>query len=323
MICDLEKDLKKACIAVLNECVVIINEQNRAVLYKVLVQLITHEKLDLEFTHLLEQLGALYPIELQSNCIDVCIRNFSIFSNFIKRKTFKNFIPLVKQMAFNERILDLIMLHIFEPTVEADVRLLALEAFNLLLVNESDSRFIEELQQNSNLIEKIIKLSNTIDDSNIVNLSILEQIAGILSLIVQHLTVSEQFAIASEYLPKLNLQKAADLYITKGLLGFLHQDISMDDHFESLLNDLSVLSLTSDKAELRQVAHHLLCSLVNKIEYNDSNKCTLHTVLKKLKEEIKRDNVKAVEVLSWIAKALMMRGLEEAGEIVEDVKCCY
>ena len=63
--------------------------------------------------------------------------------------------------------------------------------------------------------------------------------------------------------------------------------------------------------------------MANKFEYNHKNKSVLHKLLKKLKEAIKMGDKKAVEALAWLAKGLIMKGSDEAGDIVEDVSMSW
>ncbi|EDW84761.1 uncharacterized protein Dwil_GK12962 [Drosophila willistoni] len=311
-------ELQKAALNVLSESVPILTESQRALVYKAFVQLISHPILDLDFTQITQRLGALQPVELQANFIDISIRNFGIFSNFIKRKIYANLLPLIPQMAFTQRILDLLMQQLFtSEKLEPDVRQLALEALNTLLTQE-DQHFIVDLQQQSNLLHKLIELAQKTETDSMPSES-LEQISGALSRIMQQLPLSEQSAIVSEYLPDLQLHLSADLYIAKGLLGYLHQDISLDDHFERLLNDLTKLSLSSDNEKLRVIAHHLLCSLVNKMDNTPENRGKVKKVLVQLKNAIKEGDGKAVEISAWIAKGLVVAGFEEAGEVVGDL----
>ncbi|XP_017044265.1 MMS19 nucleotide excision repair protein [Drosophila ficusphila] len=308
-------ELQKAALSVLNESAPVLSEKQRALVYKALVQLISHPSIDLEFTTLTVSLGALQPVEMQSNFIDVCVRNFEIFSNFVKRKIYTNLLPLMPQMAFTQRILDLIMTQSFKDTTEEPIRLLALEALNKLLLME-DQRFIVDLQQESNLLHKLIELGQHTQG---LSLQSLEQIAGALSRITQQLPLSEQSAIVSEYLPGLNLSLSADLYITKGLLGYLDKGITLDDHFERLLSDLTQLSLSSDNEQLRVIAHHLLCSMVNKMESNPANLGKVKKITEQLKVAIKKGDVRAVEILAWVAKGLVVAGFDEAADIVGDL----
>ncbi|XP_062126950.1 LOW QUALITY PROTEIN: MMS19 nucleotide excision repair protein [Drosophila sulfurigaster albostrigata] len=308
-------ELQRAALAVLCECAPVLSETQRALVYKALVQLISHPTIDLNFKPLTVSLGALQPVELQSNFIDVCMRNFDIFAEFIKRKIYDNLLPLLPQVAFTQRILELVMKQVFSATAADPVRLLALEALNSLLKQE-DQRFVVELQQQSNLLHKLIELAQ---QTTPLTEASLEQIAGALSLIMQQLPLSEQSAIVSEYLPGLQLQLEAHLFVAKGLLGYLHKDIAMDDHFERLLNDLTQLSLSSDNEQLRETAHHLLCSLVNKMDNTKANREQVKRITDRLKKALKRGDKRAVDLLAWIAKGLVVAGFEEAADIVGDL----
>ncbi|KAH8416967.1 hypothetical protein KR222_000581 [Zaprionus bogoriensis] len=308
-------ELQRAALAVLCECAPALTEAQRALVYKALVQLISHPHIDLNFKPLTISLGALQPVELQANFIDICMRNFDIFSDFIKRKIYANLLPLLPQLAFTQRILDLVMKQVFAASCAEPVRLLALEALNSLLGQE-DQRFIVELQQQSNLLHKLIELAQqttTLPEAS------LELIAAALSRIMQQLPLSEQSAIVSEYLPDLQLQLAAHLFVAKGLLGYLHKDISLDDHFERLLDDLTKLSLSSDNEQLRAIAHHLLCSLVNKMDDTSANREQVKRITRKLQDALKAGDERAVTVLAWLAKGLMVAGFEEASDIVGDL----
>ncbi|KMZ01550.1 MMS19 nucleotide excision repair protein [Drosophila simulans] len=308
-------ELQKAALSVLNESAPLLSEKQRALIYKALVQLVSHPSIDIDFTTLTVSLGALQPVEVQSNFIDVCVRNFEIFSTFVKRKIYTNLLPLMPQIAFTQRILDLVMTQTFNDTTAEPVRLLALEALNKLLLLE-DQRFIVDLQQESNLLHKLIELGQKTEG---LSMQSLEQIAGALSRITQQLPLSEQSAIVSEYLPGLNLSQSADLYITKGLLGYLHKDITLDDHFERLLTDLTQLSLNSDNEQLRVIAHHLLCSMVNKMESNPANLSKVKKITEQLKVAIKKGDVRAVEILAWVGKGLVVAGFDEAADVVGDL----
>ncbi|XP_067646564.1 MMS19 nucleotide excision repair protein [Eurosta solidaginis] len=311
-------DLKHAALSVLTESVPVISEANRALLYKVLLQLITHDSLDMQCTDLLELLGALHPIEVQSNCIDVLTRNFILYENFVKRKVFRHLLRLVVQAAFTARVLDLVWHYAFGQNVPPDVQLIALEALNTLL-NSDDSFLITELQTNNSLIAKLADLALSTPS---LSISALEEIAEAISRIEQHLSISEQYIISTEYLSQLKLESVTHLYLAKGLLSRLHQDIILDDFLEWLLGDLTEQSLSCDqlgecKEKQRTVARHLLCSMVNRIEYNEQNLYNLTKIVSLLKNKVKEDNKQAVETLAWIAKGLIVCGSETAVEIIE------
>ncbi|XP_017849827.1 MMS19 nucleotide excision repair protein homolog [Drosophila busckii] len=308
-------ELPTAAVKVLSECAPVLSEPQRALIYKALVHIISHPRIDLEFKTLTVSLGALQPVELQSNVLDVCLSSFAVYSQFIKRKVYANLLPLLPLIAFTQRILDLILKQLFTPTTVEPSRRLALEAF-IALLQQQDQRFIVELQQECNLIDKLIKLAQNDTEMPMENL---ELVAASLSRLMQQLPVSEQSAIVSEYLPELQLELASHLFVAKGLLGFLHKDISLDDHFERLLNDLTELTLTSKDPKLRTIANHLLCSMVNKMEHTPANQSHLKRTLSRLMAEVKKGDACAVEVLGWIAKGLVIAGFAEASDIVGDL----
>ncbi|KAI9580341.1 hypothetical protein GQX74_000334 [Glossina fuscipes] len=107
--------------------------------------------------------------------------------------------------------------------------------------------------------------------------------------------------VATQNLAELNLQETSDIYAVQSLLGFLHKDIRLGDHFERLLDDLTQLSMASDDLEARDVAHHLLCTFINKIDYN--NHRILENEVKQLIELIKEEKEPAIDILG-----LTMRG---------------
>ncbi|XP_037956129.1 MMS19 nucleotide excision repair protein homolog [Teleopsis dalmanni] len=309
-----KEELKYAALDILKKSVPIITEENRVLVYKALFEFIMDEEINLEFTCLIEQMGALYPIELQSNVIEICIRKFTTFSAFVKNKVYTNLVPLVKQIAFTQSILELIMENVFKKELNTTERLLALKALSILLTTD-DPRFVEELQQNNDLIAKLVELRLDVK----INLEVLQQISLAISLIIKCLNVAEQYMIVTMHLSKLDLQLATDLYVANGLLSFLHKDISLDDHFEKLIEDLTKLSLESNNSKLREVSHFLLCGLSNKTDYERSNhnRNVIRKMIAKLKGYIKHDNKKAVEALAWLAKGLAVRGDDDIADIIE------
>ena len=126
----------------------------------------------------------------------------------------------------------------------------------------------------------------------------------------------------------MKLQSAAHLYVAKGLLGRLHQDISLDEFFEWLLTELTQQSLSAnqageDKEKLRTVACQLLCSMVNRMDDNEQNHSNLNKILLLLKDKIKEDNTLAVDTLAWMTKGLIVAGSDLAAEIIETVRTLY
>uniref|UniRef100_A0A1A9WFT3 MMS19 nucleotide excision repair protein n=1 Tax=Glossina brevipalpis TaxID=37001 RepID=A0A1A9WFT3_9MUSC len=317
------QDLMRAAVMCLTESASLINEENRALTYKVLTQILKEDSVNLtkETSQLLERLGKLQPIELQANCLDLCINNFSHLSTCIQQRMFENLLRLVRQLPFTKRIIKLLFQQAFGPRIsESDQCYVALKALNKLLEKE-DSNFIEDLQHQNSLIMKYMQLAKRSNDFFFQNM-FLSEIALGLSLVIQSLPIAEQYMVATQHLAELNLQQSSDMYVAQGLLGYLHKDINLDNHFERLLNELTQFSMISDDEQARHVAHQLLCSLVNKIDYNNNNRNNHGILISKINqliEEIKQEKEKAVDILSWVAKGLIMRGCDEAGDIIEEL----
>ncbi|KAL9890482.1 MMS19 nucleotide excision repair protein [Glossina fuscipes fuscipes] len=317
------QDLMRAAIIILTESTPLINEGNRALIYKVLTKILKLDFLNLtnELRVLIERLGTLQPNELQTKCIDLCISDFSTYSTCVQKKMFEYFLPLVKQLPFTELIVNLLLQQAFATYLanEKDKHYVALQALSKLLQYQ-EKNFVKELQYEKSLIAKYVKLAKKVDSFYFPNMFLAEIAVG-LSLVIRSLPVAEQYMVATQNLAELNLQETSDIYVAQGLLGFLHKDIRLDDHFERLLDDLTQFSMTSDDLEARDVAHHLLCSFVNKIDYNNgkNNHGILKNKIKQLIELIKEEKEPAIDILAWFAKGLTMRGCDEAGEILEEL----
>uniref|UniRef100_A0A1A9VAD7 MMS19 nucleotide excision repair protein n=1 Tax=Glossina austeni TaxID=7395 RepID=A0A1A9VAD7_GLOAU len=317
------QDLMRAAIIILTESAPLINEQNRALIYKVLTKILKLDFLNLtnELRFLIARLGLLQPNELRTKCIDLCICDFATYSTCVQKKMFEYFLPLVKQTTFTELIVNLLLQQAFGSYTasEKDKHYVALQALSKLLQYQGKS-FVKELQYEKCLIAKYVKLAKNVGTLYFPSMFLAEIAVG-LSLIIRALPVAEQYMVATQNLAELNLQETSDVYVAQGLLGFLHKDIRLDDHFERLLDDLTQFSMTSDDFEARDVAHHLLCSFVNKIDYNNgkNNRGILKNKIQQLIELTKEEKESAIDILAWFAKGLTMRGCDEAGEILEEL----
>lgn len=139
-----------------------------------------------------------------------------------------------------------------------------------------------------------------------------------MSLVVRTLPNNQQLELVETYLPQMKLgESIPDLYVTSGLLGFLDAAIPMESHFEQLVNELTLLSLNSNDEKARQLANRLLCSLFNRAPNDDKHRKILHKIFELLKDELKKSNHKAVEILGWISKGLLARGHPDAAELLE------
>lgn len=139
-----------------------------------------------------------------------------------------------------------------------------------------------------------------------------------MSLVVRTLPYNQQLELVEAYLPLMKLNDSIpDLYVTSGLLGFLDAAVPLETHFEQLVNDLTQLSLKSDDEAARRLANQLLCSLFNRAPIDDKHRKILRKIFEILKDELKKTNHKAAEILGWISKGILARGHPDAAEILE------
>lgn len=248
---------------------------------------------------------------------------------------FEAMCALVPIRKFRDAILTFIFKVIFDGTDGAadangarlDIRLIGLRALLHLLDGDNNEQLADELNRQYTVFDRILVLvhssalttaaatpaiEHTIDD-------VLYAISQILRLVVRALDVHTQRDIISKYLPTVNLQLKGDLYFTNGLLGYLEQTVDLEDHFEHLIDELTKLSLHTDDEDLAKMSNQLMCSLFNKCPDNDRHRSVLRKAIDLIKHEIQAHNKKAVEVLSWISKGLLVRGHSDAAELIDTV----
>ncbi|KAL5273707.1 MMS19 family protein [Megaselia abdita] len=305
-----DKETSLSVLLCLQECLPIVNEDFRKAMYSHMIQVLTNDDEEVDISTILWNFAKFYPQELHSECIEKVLRNLPIFQLSVKAKIYQNLSSLVNIEHFEKPLLETLLFNIFEnPSINEQI--LALNALEEVL---SKSNSVSKLDENFCIVESILK--NATKASNV---EVLENFMKIICLVVKNCSLEEQIELTGKYLPNLNLNSTSDLYLTKGLLGNLHKDVSMDEHFEKLITDLMNTSLKSDDEGARKVAHLLICSLVNKVESKSANKSYIRKIVAFIKEEIKKGDKKAVELLSWIAKGLLVKGDEDAADIVEDL----
>lgn len=144
------------------------------------------------------------------------------------------------------------------------------------------------------------------------------QASLVMSEVIKTLSKDQQIELVDKYLPHMKLQSSiSDLYVTSGLLSFLDAEVPLEGHFENLVNELTKLSLASGDQVARKIANQLICSLFNRAPIDDKHRKILKKLFELLKDEIKKHNHQAVEVLGWLSKGLLARGHPDAAELLE------
>lgn len=231
------------------------------------------------------------------------------------RKLFESIAQLISLPFFRDHVLEFLCLNLFNNPSES-VQLLVLEVLTNILQEDAKKMELTKI-----LFEEwkiVIKLIDLIKNEAIEDTDVLYSASIVMNLVVKTLTMEQQTSLIEKYLPEMHLNDSIrDLYVTSGLLGFLDQNIAMENHFEQLANDLTKLSLNTKDDKVRKIANNLLCSMFNKAPIDDKHKKILKKIYELLKDEIKKHNHQAVELLGWLAKGLLSRGHPDAAELLE------
>lgn len=164
----------------------------------------------------------------------------------------------------------------------------------------------------------VVKLMDLI--KNGTDQDVMYQASLVMSRVVRTLPNEQQIALVDKYLPHMKLNESiSDLYVTSGLLAFLDPEVPMEAHFDKLVNELTKLAMSSEDETARRLANQLLCSLFNRAPIDDKHRKILRKLYELLKDEVKKGNHKAVEVLGWISKGLLARGHPDAADILETI----
>lgn len=340
---DDDQRLLNAGLAALANCVDILNDANRAIVYGAINRFLTEtrpittdEVLDVDVTPVLTALATNHPNEVSASVVSPLLeRNY--FNQELSLGTtsalFEALCGLVHIRKFRDPVLAFLFKIVFNG-VDADavvkearleIRLIGLQALRNLLENDQNEELAEELYQQYGVFDQILKLvranilisdplttKNTVDD-------ILYEISQIMRLVMKSLDAKTQTVVIGKYLPTVKLTLKTDLYFTTGLLGYLEQTVDLEDHFDHLVDELTKLSLNSTDEEVTKMSNGLLCSLFNKCPDDERHRSVLKRAIDLIKDEIKKHNKKAVEVLSWISKGLLVRGHTEAAELIDTV----
>lgn len=295
-------------------------------IHKHIKWLVYHDELDLtEMTVVILQHLAHTENQFTSGEIDFYMKNFTEQSEFIKQKILQNLLNLAQHSPLKCTIRNWLYSLAFDQNdrVSEETRFLVIEALNFLL-QCLDREHIVELQHDTDLIKRYIHLLKTnyvgkeIDEHHHQHLS---QITLGLSIIMRSLPADEQYRIAKSYLKDdYKLDRFTDAYMAKGMLGFLDSGHSLEEHLEPVLNDIIQFSLEHANHGVREIVHHLFCSITNKIHHQKQVDRDIIVRLKKrlitMLHEGKED---VIELLSWMAKGLLMCNFDEGVDIIEAV----
>lgn len=297
----------------------IVSADNRLTVYDAIIKYLNREDDDIDVKPLLKAFAELNPNEVHDKVVSPLLNGTDFGKNSkISNKVFESLCVLINVPGLRDEILKFIFKSIFD--VANSTHLLALDNLRKLLETTESKELLNELSIKYNIVDQFVIF---VHSNKALSSDALYQISIILRLVVQSLDPKAQQEIVKTYLTKMNLQNTQDLYLTSGILGFLEDTIDLEDHFDHIVDELTKLALVSEDKKLTQISHHLLCSLFNKADDSALKKSVLKRTINYLKEEIVKGDKKAVEILSWIAKGLLMRGHPDAAELVESVRMSH
>lgn len=294
----------------------IITSENRSTVYNIIKQHLNDDKYFAETKRLLFAFALKYPDEVMTNVIqDITTKaaNQTCVGNQIEVLC-----SLVPIEAFTEVAFKFTFDYIFgdRDSKNSELRFIALTNLRVVCENDTNGRLLTVLYRKYNIIAKLVQL---VHDSQLNDSDTLMQICEILRLIVKSLSVDEQLVVIKRYLPPMDLNRCGDLYLTAGILGYLDENVQIEDHFENVIGELTKLSLATDDEKIAKLCNHLLCSMFNKMPDTEQNNNVLRRTIDFLKKEIVANNKKAIKIVSWISKGLLVRGHSTAAELIDTV----
>lgn len=231
------------------------------------------------------------------------------------RNVFTTLSTLLAVPELRDHIIEVMCLNLFNNKSTA-VQLVVLEVLYVILSTEKSPEIAKILYGEWRIVVKLCDLLKNMDPNNADE--VMFQASLVMNLVVRTLPNNTQMELVEKYLPLMKLNDSiSDLYVTSGLLGFLDAAVPLEDHFEQLVNDLTKLSLTTTDDKARKISNQLLCSLFNRAPIDDKHRKILRKIYDLLKDEIKKHNHQAVEVLAWVSKGLLARGHPDAADILE------
>lgn len=291
----------------------IITSVNRSTVYKIIKQHLDDDKYFAETKRLLFAFAMKYPQEVMTNVIQDITTKVAIqtcVGNQIEVMCF-----LVQIEAFTEVSFKFIFDYIFGDSKNSEFRFISLTNLRIVCENDTSGRLLTVLYNQYNIIKELVQL---VHDSQLDS-DTLMQICEILRLIVKSISADEQLVVIKKYLPPMDLNRCGDLYLTAGFLGFLDENVQIEDHFENVIGELTKLSLATNDEQVAKLCNQLLCSLFNKMPDTEQNKNVLRRTIDFLKKEIVANNKKAIKIVSWISKGLLVRGHSTAAELINTV----
>lgn len=315
----------------------IVNESNRILIYRAintyLMETNTIDTTSIDVSNVLSAFASKYPDEVSTEIVTNLL-NIDYITQKLSPEAiadlFEVLCCLIPIRKFRTEILQFLFKNIFdeangESHTKLEIRLIAIRVLHHLLEDDKNEELHTEMFSKYNIFDRFLELIhsthlNPANDDKLTDTDdILYEMSQILRIVVKDLDSDTQKKLVEKYLVVINLKIKTDLYFAMGLLGYLEQSVDLENHFEKLVDELMQLALHSTDKDITTISNQLLCSLFNKCPDNEHHRNILKKLIQLIKAELKKHNKKAVEVLSWISKGLLMRGHTEAAELIDTV----
>jgi DNA repair/transcription protein MET18/MMS19 len=290
----------------------VITDENRQIVYKKLTEDLT--KFTAEQVQCLLAFARVYPDEVHKLVLSSYISKS--FEDHLEAKTiFKTFATLLEVPELRDHIIEVLCLNVFNNK-NSKIQLVVLEVMNDILTAPKSEEIAKIFYDEWKIVIKLMDLIKNENPDE--GQDVMYQASLVMNLVVRTLPNDKQLELVETYLPLMKLNESiSDLYVTSGLLGFLDAAIPLEAHFDQLVHELTKLSLTTDDKTAQKLANQLLCSLFNRAPIDDKHRKILRKIFEIIKEELKKSNHKAAELLGWLSKGLLARGHPDASEILE------
>ncbi|XP_055550573.1 MMS19 nucleotide excision repair protein [Wyeomyia smithii] len=311
-------ELKRIALAGLISIPEVIIDENRFVVYTTIVHvLLSSDDARLDIEECLYQFAYFYPAEVMNVIVDKLIaKKYELVSSSTER-IFHSLSKLLPLETLSNKINQFFMDLIFKEQLVEPVTIAAMKTLEVSILGENGKFLASMLFEKYKVIQKIIEQVRK--EMFTPTSDYLFAASTLMRALMTQLSPEVQKIIIADYLSSMDLTKTKDLYLTSGILGYLDETISLENHFEHLVNSLTTIALHSEDDNEKQLCHHLLCSLFNRMPDDEHHRNVLLKLIKSLRVHLKNNNKKVVSILSWMGKGLLTRGHPLAGEIVEDI----
>ncbi|XP_058454827.1 MMS19 nucleotide excision repair protein isoform X2 [Malaya genurostris] len=315
---DDSSQIKRIALSTVTSIPELIIDENRFVVYTTIIHvLLSSRDTRLNVEDCLYEFAIQYAAEVTNVIVDKLIAKIYDVVSSSTERIFHALARLLALESMSEKLLEFFLDLIFHKPGSELIAILAMQTLELALSKKDCENISTILYEKHKLMDKFVKQIHF--EKSPYSSDYFYAMSNLIRAVMKKLPPAVQESIVKDLLPCMDLTKEYDLYLTSGILGYLDETVSIEDHFESLVERLTKLVMESENENVSNLCQHLLCSLFNRMADDEYHRSVLNKLLISLRKELKKHNKKAICILSWIGKGLLARGHPLAGEIVEDI----